>query len=715
MYHKKLLIVLLLFVGLPTFAQKIEQPIMSLLDKTDNNNITTGSSKNDLRSLLQYFKDKDNVFVNVSKNDLEYIKTNYPKEVSRSIEVANQIVDKYFLYREPWDMERTNIPYQFKKDIDWSINPFGDPEWTWMLNRHKYWTHLGKAYFFTKKEKYAKTFINQIEHWIENNPLSSLENIYKNSGAWRRIEAGIRCKNWITTFEYIKNSKHVTPEFLEKFLSALHLHGEYLNHSFGSFSKTSNWGVLEYNGLFILSIYLKEFKSAKDWQKNAIDRLTYCANLQVLEDGSHWEHSPTYHNEVMSSFLDVYFLSKQNKIELPKSLIKKIKDQALVNVKWQKPNYNQPLLGDSDDVDTRDLLTLAAYLFQNSVLKSRAFKALDLDNYMLLGSKGNKVYKELNEETPSFHSAYLPSSGDLFMRDSWEENAQYASLHLKKLAGGHAHDDLLSFTIFANGKDYIVDNGRYTYVNNKWRRALKESFAHNTLSVDDLPNSILNGSWASEFEAWGDGAYVKLGNNFDYGEGINYAYSRLEDPVLMKRRMLYLKPNVWLLFDSFQAQKRHKYSQYFNFPNKNVIVVDNKVKTTYSEKNIVINQLKEVNYNVLDSWYSTEYNLKIPSKKIEVYKEAEGFASFITLIHFEEDRPKEVKRIPVYTREGNLLSDNEAEAVGITINNTDYTLLVTYKSSKLSNHFFKINDELVHGEIVLMEKNKTEKTIHVIK
>ena len=271
--------------------------------------------------------------------------------------------------------------------------------------------------------------MQQVSHWIDNNPL---ENRLKKL-SWRRLEAGIRCENWIKAFEYVKNSKHVTPEFLTKFLNSLYQHGEYLNSSFSNFSKTSNWGVIEFHGLFNLAQFLTEFKIAPQWQKDALDKLSTCIELQVQEDGTQWEQSPMYHNEVFHCFMNVNLIAQQNKFELPDLLVEKTKAMAYANVQWQKPNFHQPLLGDSDDTDTRGLLTLASYLFTDPVLKSRAFNDFDYETLFLLGREEAGNYKKMNAVDPDFLSTYQKSSGDFYMRTSWNKDATYTSLHFKKV------------------------------------------------------------------------------------------------------------------------------------------------------------------------------------------------------------------------------------------------------------------------------------------
>ncbi len=689
----------------------LDTPGMELVKQYSTNDKKTKA----LSELLKFYRKKEDIYKRVTKEDISFIKEQYQEDVTQSISIADEVRKKYFVFREEWDMERTNIPYQFKKEIDWELNPFGDPEWTWMLNRNKYWMHLGKAYFFTGKEKYAKTFVQQVTHWIDNNPLPSLEDKYRGTGAWRRIEAGIRCENWIKSFEFLKKSKYVTPEFLEKFLNALFLHGEYINNSFSNFSKISNWSILENHGLFNLSVFLEDFKIASAWQKKAVNRLTTCMELQVLEDGTHWEHSPMYHNEVFHCFLNVNLLAQRYNIELPEILVQKTKGMAYANIGWQKPNYHQPLLGDSDDTDIRGLLSLASYLFKNSIVKSRADKELDFENYLVLGKNVAENYKNIQPIEPSFLSKFQQNSGDFYMRTSWGEDATYTSLHLKKLAAGHAHDDLLSFTIFANNKDYLVDNGRYTYVDNKWRKLFKSNATHNTLGVDNLPNSILKNAWFNEYEAWSEDIYTKSSSFFDYGEAVNSGYKRLEDPVYMKRRMLFLKPNIWLIFDSFSAKESHKYSQYFNFPNDKVQIKEQAIETTYESKNLKIQPIKEVEFKINDSWYSPEYNLKLKSKQVELFKNSTEFTSLISLLYFPEESSINYKKIPVYNRKGELLADKDAEAVSISLNEKEYIVMVAYNSPTIANHFFLVDGTMVHGEVILLEKEGNNIKTHIIK
>ncbi|HMR17159.1 MAG TPA: heparinase II/III family protein, partial [Mariniflexile sp.] len=254
-----------------------------------------------------------------------------------------------------------------------------------------------------------------------------------------------------------------------------------------------------------------------------------------------------------------------------------------------------------------------------------------------------------------------------------------------------------------------------SYVDNEWREFFKNNKSHNTLGVDDLTNSIYKDSWLNTFEARSQGVYTKITTDFDYAEAENTAYKRLVDPVFIKRRMLYLKPDVWLVFDSFSANGNHAYAQYFNFPNKNIQIENEGLTTTYADSNLRIQPIKASEIKLSDAWWSSEYNLKEETKRAEIFKQSEGFTSFITLLYFPDKTNLKYEKTPVYDRADVLLKDADVEAVNLYIDDKTYTLLVVHNSPAPAAHFFKVNGQIVNGEVVLIEKSENQNSIHIIK
>jgi len=558
------------------------------LNNTENNSKTSTTPL--FEQLLKHYQNRPNNYLQLDQTAVKQIATTHKKEVQKTIQNADRILQNTFVFRHHWAMERTHIPHTFNNKIDWTAKPNGDEEWCYMLNRHRYVIDLGQAYALTGDEKYAQAFVSILSDWIQNNPQEErLKSI-----SWRRIEAGIRAENWIKGFEYVKNSKHINPQFFALFISSLYQHGEFLTSNFSNFSKTSNWGVIEFHGLFNLALFLDIFTISDTWKSTAINNLSTCMDLQILEDGSQWEQSPMYHNEVFHCYLNVNLLAQRFNIELPKNIVQKTIAMANANMAWQKPNFKQPMLGDSDDTDLRDLITLAAVIFKEPTLKSRGFEHIDYDNSFVLTPQQKQAYQSLKAQQPTFSSIYQEASGDFYMRSSWETTANYASFHIKKLGGGHGHDNLLHINLFGNGRDYLVDPGRYTYVNNTWRDYFKSSNNHNSLEVDGLPNSSYQDSWSNSFEATASNQFTKSTTNFDYAEASNNAYLRLEDPVSAKRRILFLKPDVWLMVDSFNGKESHTYSQNYIFPNNKISKDSDGLLTTYNADNLCIRPLKNI-------------------------------------------------------------------------------------------------------------------------
>lgn len=64
--------------------------------------------------------------------------------------------------------------YNYGKDINWQYWPIRDNELRWQLHRHKWFTPMGKVYWLTKDEKYAKEWAYQFMDWIKKIPYNRL-------------------------------------------------------------------------------------------------------------------------------------------------------------------------------------------------------------------------------------------------------------------------------------------------------------------------------------------------------------------------------------------------------------------------------------------------------------------------------------------------------------------------------------------------------------
>ena len=73
----------------------------------------------------------------------------YPQTRAHTLEIADEICQHIFTFRDHWEMERVCTPVAFGAEvssIDWALVPFGDPEWVYAMNRHTSFVNLANAF-----------------------------------------------------------------------------------------------------------------------------------------------------------------------------------------------------------------------------------------------------------------------------------------------------------------------------------------------------------------------------------------------------------------------------------------------------------------------------------------------------------------------------------------------------------------------------------------
>lgn len=494
----------------------------------------------------------------------EYVKTRWRKETVERMEIADQVCENRFIFNLPWDMEQTNRIVSFGKKPDWLYMPGEDVEFIYQMNRHRYWICLGQAYAMTGREIYVKTFASQMMGWILENPISE----QTREKTWRTIEAGIRAENWIKAMGYMIKNPNITDEVLEAFTGSMLLHGQYLASNKRSFSTKSNWGVLESSGLFAIGKMLEGCTTGstkqcgREYAQLALERLERQLDTQVMDDGVHWEQSPMYHNEVLRCCLEVLRIAGVYGTEVPSGIISLTKAMAYADLFWQKPDGTQPAGGDSDSTDIRDILTASAYQFKEPLLKSGAFPMFDYESIWDYGRAAALEYELLDSKEPKEELIWLKDSGNWYLRSDWGAGADYLHVRCGGLGGGHGHFDKLHIDLVVNGEDFLIDPGRYTYVDGAQRYRLKSAAAHNTVTVDGQ-------EYTHCLDPWGvSGLPMPVNGGCKKKEG--YTYIRcghtgyMERGVLVNRHIVAVGTKAYVICDEFCSLGAHSYSQHFH-------------------------------------------------------------------------------------------------------------------------------------------------------
>lgn len=661
-----------------------------------------------------FFHQGKHFFIDDVDRIAEYVKQNCREEADKIIALADDIVAQKFLLNLRWDMERTYTPVIFDKEIDWLCQPGDDPEWIYAFNRMRFWICLGQAYALTKDEKYANAFVSQMCRWVKTVRMDDP----KNEKAWRTIEAGLRMEYWLKAMCYFEPSPAVTDEVMETFIGSMTEHAEFIMSVYNSYNLMSNWGVLANHGLFLAGVMLPSTLQTAEYRSEALRRLAQEITIQVYRDGTQWEQSPMYHNEVTHDFLDVVLLARRNGISLPESIFSKTRDMCYVDLYGQKPDGNEISMGDSDEIDVRDIVSKGAYLYHDGVLKSGGYEHLDFDTIWDLGAAAAAEYDVLPVQIPDKTAHALNDSGNYYFRSDWGREASFLHFHCGTLGAGHGHSDQLHFDLFSRGEDILIDAGRYTYVNKPERYEFKDPSAHNTCTVDHEKFCICEDSWAcSKLCRPVNQKFMDYGK-YGYIEGGHLGYYDLKTGgVFVNRRIVAIEPDIFVVADEFYADCSHSYQQYFHFNNQGAVFGDRCSYEYHSSKNRVELHLvgEKLSSRLIPTRLSRHYNQAEENMTLKTEIVGEGFTSVFTVISLDTATGEEktiAEKIPVYSNFKNIIfEDRMIEALNIIKGNRKYTVVIAHQEYASPTDTFCVDGCTGFGNVVVFDRAAGETEI----
>lgn len=481
----------------------------------------------------------------------------WPKDCRRTMKTADELLRHTFLFQLPWDMEQTREPVDFPGEINWKFCLHEDPEFTFQMNRHRFWICLGQAYSLTGDQRYADEFVYQLLDWLEKEPWEE-----KNAKlTWRTLEAGLRADYWARAMALCADSPGVTEEAAGQFLEGLEAHGKCLFYNpERGFSQKSNWGIMEYAGLYLLGHILERedyIQKARCYLKNGL-------HIQVMDDGMHWEMSHMYHNEVLMAYLETIRVGRLWGDEpFSREELEIIRRMAELTLMVKTPSGHQPMTGDSDDTDVRNLLSQAALLLKDGRLKAGAYKKLDFEGIWMFGCRGAEDYRNIPVKEPEAGLKVFPSSGQAAARSGWGEDKGYLYFVNGPLGGGHGHQDKLHIGLWMDGEEVLADSGRCTYRDIPLRYQLKSAMAHNVPMLPGQEYAPSKDTWTYEalLPCFPGRALQK--NGYLFLEGSHSGY--LARGILVRRRIVAVDSGLVAVSDTFLGNLPEEILQNFHF------------------------------------------------------------------------------------------------------------------------------------------------------
>lgn len=613
---------------------------------------------------------------------------------------------------------------------------------------------LGQAYWLTKDEIYVHHFLRLLTDWMER--MRRTPETEKTG--WRILEAGFRGEYWTKAIRYFADSPLLTDSVVDKFYHCLIEHAEYIIEMHSPYRYISNWGVLENHGLFEIGISMPDEERRNRYTSIAMEHLGIQAQMQILGDGVQWEQSPMYHNEVFHCFEDVLILAKRNKISVPEMFLEAVKKMACANLAWQKPDGREFMTGDSDDMDIRDYLGVAAWLFHDPMLKAGGRPVLDYESVWDIGASGAEEYEAMEMVKPDFVSAALEDSGHYYLRSGWKKDANVLHFHCGTMGAGHGHSDKLHVDLVARGEDVLTDSGRFTYAADKGRFDFKNPDAHNTITVDGKFFTVCKDSWECEKLCQPVKQPHRFTDRYEFIQGGHLGYMDRTGGVFVNRKIIWIKPDLYVIMDEMYSGDSHSYEQYWNFSERGQVRLSEQsvvkvprlpglekagnpdptihreepgtIKGAYMES-VGTGAVQRADFigekarakfffmtpesvgEILPGKIARHYNRQETRQKIRMKIKGSGFTSLLTVIQTGETgkMPEcQVERLPVKSAlKGIYYPFHMAEGLKLTVGKKEYIVIMCHQEVNSPTDLVEADGCLGYGNVIVFDKAKADK------
>ncbi len=669
--------------------------------------------------------------------NVELFKKNYPQEANHTIIYADQICEHYFDFLgsgKTYLGEKINWHMSFENGKTWQMKYWGDIDYRftedmgdikipWELSRHQYFFSLGKAYWLTGKEKYAEEFVTQITHWIDNNPKEVGIN-------WIvKLDMAIRMISWAWAFRFFMNSASFNEDIKWKILKSIYLQTEHISQYLSFGSSATNHIIGQAAGLFIVGTVFSEFDKSQEWIDKGFSILETELFKQVHEDGVGAEQSTSYLSFILDFYFQALIIGRRTGYGFSKKALNRIEKMCEFLMHLKGAMGTIPNIGDGDEgkgfkvdnnkvQDCESNLSIGAVMFNRPDMKAVISKFGE-KAFWLLGKDGLKRYDQLSD------CKYFPSTidfpkGGYFLMSSNGKPKGSMLVDTGPIgyppSMAHGHADILSFVLSINDLIIIDDPGTFSYLGfSDMRQYFKGTSSHNTTVVDGKNQSEYKNSFV-----WGKAPKVSIINkisnkHYDLIDANHNGYSRLTDPVIIRRIIFFLKPSVWIFTDLIESKKKHKYELLFHLhprvtlqkrkhgflltrPNKPKkplleIILAQETDNGKRPSNISVENKK--------GWYSQRYGKKVPANIISFTKIANENCQFNTVLLGEENIGKKCQIYKTYP-----------EAISILMSGD----IVQYYYYNFGDNSKRVeyNDVQFNGKLLYLEKNMAGKTTKIV-
>jgi hypothetical protein len=428
--------------------------------------------------------------------------------------------------------------------IDYRNNPTNYLEWIWNINRMNHWVTLMNGYEKTSNESYAIEFNRDVINWVVRNPAPSFR--LTRVPSWRNLEAGDRMSiTWPKSFFGFMASPSFQTQAVQLMLASIWSHAQHIERFPSGLTFSSNWSIVESNGLAAVGMYFPEFQNSEHWTNLGFQRLASQMDIQIYPDGVQHELAPGYHNYCLSSFYRAYDVARKIGLQIPQNYKNVLEKMTAYLMYIAAPSRQTPPSNDAHRFDIRSWMQTGADNF-------------DRKDMLFIATNGEKG------QPPELTSVQFPWAGQSVMRGGWGPDAWYLFFDAGPTGVNHQNEDKLHIGASAYGRLFLSDAGISNYIPNKWRRYFTSTQAHNTLIIDGKGQKRIPQKNTHR-------AASPLKNRWISNEQIDFASGTFKDgygldsiAVTHSRYVLFKKTDYWLVLDYITGEGEHDFESLFH-------------------------------------------------------------------------------------------------------------------------------------------------------
>jgi hypothetical protein len=505
-----------------------------------------------------------------------------------------------------------------------------DVKYPWELARCQHWVTVGQAYRLTGDERFAREIANELDDFVEANPVGIGIN-------WTcTMDVGLRAVSWVVALDFVRGSE-LDDAFWARAAAALFDHGLFIRANLeNTYEVTSNHFLSNVVGLWYLAAMFDDLPQGAAWSAFARESLETEIDVQVLPDGADFESAVPYHRLVTELFLGSARLADHRGAPLSPHYRERVCDMVEYLASVMRPDGLMPQAGDADDgrlhvfgglgtatpQDARHLLGPASVMYGR-------------DQWMALGGSaasweaawwGLGVATGMAAVEPRV-ARLFPDAGHAVARRGGHYLLVTNSIVGTKGFGNHKHNDQLAFEYHVVGRALAVDAGSYVYTSDpEARNAFRSTASHNTLMIDGVEQNEIKPEWL--FRAFEQARAEHLefredGDTVTY-RGRHVGYTRLPEAVTHERDFVFaMRAGRLAITDRLSGSGRHRLAWHFHFAPGVAARLDGAACVlTAGRVRVRLEFPAGLAAAVTDAWYSPSYGVRVPCLALDLNEDA---------------------------------------------------------------------------------------------